>query len=484
MIPRVLMMALLGAATAAQAADGLEGRYYAGSAVSGAPTLVRIDATVDFDWGSDVPAAGLPADQFSVRWAGTVTAPITGAWTFTTVADDGVMLSVDGQTIVDDWSDHSARDASGTVTLQAGQPVEIAIAYYERGGQAVARLHWQGPGTPREPVPTSALRTPAAFAAQIPSTSATSPASIAITNRTGAALHVAPGRTQQRILAGDRTVAEVPLLPFIANPVTVIAGGQRAAGRIMWSVTPLVGPELHVRAGDSLLISMPADGVLEVVRGSGKELDGLPVLAGIQVPVRFRVPGAHQVRLRSRAGAVLGERQVTAVAAVFPRPIASEIGFARPLTPVIDPPGASVTVVGGSPTTCLASGPDAAGVWRVRPLTMHDARAVARLGGAQGPILDVLTIDAFTISNDFEGGFVYARDAQGFGHGTFSFQLVPRLAYLDIEVDFFIPTASVNGQTRFTVPGSALDAEGRWSAPFILSPGADRTCTKLTVTQP
>ncbi len=32
------------------------------------PVYVRNDRDIDFDWGSDSPAPGVPDDNFSVRW--------------------------------------------------------------------------------------------------------------------------------------------------------------------------------------------------------------------------------------------------------------------------------------------------------------------------------------------------------------------------------------------------------------------------------
>ena len=73
-------------------------------------------------------------------------APVTGTYTFTTTSDDGVRLYVNGQLLVDNWTDHAATQNSGTLSLVAGQKYDIRLEFYERGGLATARLSWAYPG--------------------------------------------------------------------------------------------------------------------------------------------------------------------------------------------------------------------------------------------------------------------------------------------------------------------------------------------------
>jgi len=126
---------------------GLLGRYYGGMALAGNPLLTRIEA-VDFNWGSAAPGIGVPANQFSVRWTGTITVPTTGSYRFRTVSDDGVRLWIGGSQRINNWNNHSsASDTSGTINLTAGQRVSVTLEYFENGGDAVMRLQWRRPGT-------------------------------------------------------------------------------------------------------------------------------------------------------------------------------------------------------------------------------------------------------------------------------------------------------------------------------------------------
>ena len=144
---------------------GLLGTYWANQTETGTPAGSRTDGTVNFDWGTSGPGAfGIGPYNFSARWTGTVEAPVTGTYTFTTKSDDGVRLSVNGATVISDWTDHAPTVDSGTVSLTAGQKVPITMDYYQNGGGAVAKLSWSYPGTAQQVIPQTRLYPPAVAA--------------------------------------------------------------------------------------------------------------------------------------------------------------------------------------------------------------------------------------------------------------------------------------------------------------------------------
>ncbi|HRU92598.1 MAG TPA: glycoside hydrolase family 3 N-terminal domain-containing protein, partial [Candidatus Marinimicrobia bacterium] len=51
---------------------GMKGEYFDNMELSGKPVLTRIDSTIDFSFGTNSPAPGLPKDQFSIRWTGKI----------------------------------------------------------------------------------------------------------------------------------------------------------------------------------------------------------------------------------------------------------------------------------------------------------------------------------------------------------------------------------------------------------------------------
>ncbi len=138
------------------ATGGLSATYYDNVDLTGA-TVARVDPAVDFNWGTGGPATGIAADTFSARWVGSVLPPATGTYTFFTQSDDGVRLWVNGQQLVNNWTDHSLTENSGTISLTAGVRYSVRMEFYERGGDAVARLLWSGPSTAKAVIPQSAL---------------------------------------------------------------------------------------------------------------------------------------------------------------------------------------------------------------------------------------------------------------------------------------------------------------------------------------
>ena len=104
------------------------------------------------------PAANsFPADNFSIRWSGSVEAPVSGAAVLQTVADDGTRVWFDGQLVINNWVPQGATPKAATVNLVAGTRHTLVVEYFEQGGDASARLEWQLPGSAMTVVPTTRL---------------------------------------------------------------------------------------------------------------------------------------------------------------------------------------------------------------------------------------------------------------------------------------------------------------------------------------
>ena len=117
------------------------GEYYANPTLSGAPTLVRYDAILDFNWDPhESPGPGIPDDYFSVRWTRSVYFE-EGRYRFTTTTDDGVRLYVDGNLLIDEWHVMAATSFSEEKDLSQGTHT-VMMEYFEGNGKAVARLDW------------------------------------------------------------------------------------------------------------------------------------------------------------------------------------------------------------------------------------------------------------------------------------------------------------------------------------------------------
>ncbi len=104
------------------------------------------------------PPQGLRSDYFSVRWLGEIQVPKTDDYTFITGSDDGIRVWLNGEMIIDNWTDHDrAEDTAQPVNLLAGRKYSIVVEGYENGGEAEWQLYWRSASIQRTPVPQSAL---------------------------------------------------------------------------------------------------------------------------------------------------------------------------------------------------------------------------------------------------------------------------------------------------------------------------------------
>lgn len=123
----------------------LRGEYFANHEFAGEPRLRRDDATVDFTWWDAVPAPGLPADSFSVRWTGTLVPPVTGSYALGARAQGGVRLFLDDSLLVEFSDRHVVLTQWATVDLTAGAARRLRIEYFDRRADASVQLVWAVP---------------------------------------------------------------------------------------------------------------------------------------------------------------------------------------------------------------------------------------------------------------------------------------------------------------------------------------------------
>jgi len=109
--------------------------------LSGTPALTRIDSTINFSFGTNSPAPGIPEDRFSVRWTGKIIPPDT-IHHIGTSCDDGARLYLDGKLIIDDWIEHGEKPLSAEYELLPGKEYEVVFEYFDNSLGATARLTW------------------------------------------------------------------------------------------------------------------------------------------------------------------------------------------------------------------------------------------------------------------------------------------------------------------------------------------------------
>lgn len=105
---------------------------------TGPPDVSRQEIAVDHQWWQGSPDPAISPDHFVARWTRTL-ALTSGTYEFAVTADDGVRLIVDGNTVIDRWTDQGATTYTATVTLGTGTHT-VVMEYYENAWDAFARL--------------------------------------------------------------------------------------------------------------------------------------------------------------------------------------------------------------------------------------------------------------------------------------------------------------------------------------------------------
>lgn len=140
--------------------NGLKAVYFHGVNLdptdSGGVPITQVDPIIDYS-KPNFPISFNPQDNFSVRWSGQVQPRFDGAYTFTTVSDDGVRLWVNGQEIINDWTYHGPTTDTGTITLAANQRYNIVMEFFQGTGGADAHLSWSSSNQEPQIIPQSQL---------------------------------------------------------------------------------------------------------------------------------------------------------------------------------------------------------------------------------------------------------------------------------------------------------------------------------------
>ncbi|MBT1700332.1 hypothetical protein KK083_25825 [Fulvivirgaceae bacterium PWU4] len=137
---------------------GLRAEYFNNVTLAAPVVTTRVDAQINFDWGTGSPGAGINENNYSARWTGQVESPITGNVIFSTVSDDGVRLWVNDVQVIDNWTTHApTANNSIPIALTAGLKYNIRMEFFENAGGAVARLLWSYTGQSQQPVPQARL---------------------------------------------------------------------------------------------------------------------------------------------------------------------------------------------------------------------------------------------------------------------------------------------------------------------------------------
>lgn len=106
------------------------------------------------------PYSGTGRTNYSIRYSGQILAPQSGEYTFTTVADDGAVLTIGDTEVIRDAGPHFAEEHTGTITLEKGTYYPFTLEYYNGDLGGSIQLSWTPPGGRREVIPAESLFLP------------------------------------------------------------------------------------------------------------------------------------------------------------------------------------------------------------------------------------------------------------------------------------------------------------------------------------
>ena len=215
--------------------NGLRAEFFAGLTPGIAPPLLaRTDPNIDFDWGSGSPGIGVPVDDFSARWSGFLTAPVTESFTFYVPSDNGVRVWINQELVLDKWT---PQDIAGwhnfTLPMTGNVAVPFMVEYAELNGGANITLYWFSSTLPWEAIATARFT------------------SAAPTNRPPVLITPASQSTVRGSIVSYQAVASDPDF----NPLIWSAGGL-PAGLVINAATGVISGTVPVTAAPSNSVTL------------------------------------------------------------------------------------------------------------------------------------------------------------------------------------------------------------------------------------
>ena len=508
---------------------GLVGKYFANKDFTGA-SVVATDPSLLFDWGLNAPVVGIPAQKFSAMWSGQILPQFSEIYTFSMWAADGVIVTINGKTIIDNWSElnnTNAASVSGSIALTAGAPADIQIRYFTNAGSAVLHAWWSSPSTKAVLIPTSQLfpTMPLAPVLDLKSTQFHGESSsIFKVDKTTYGIvqsYVSPmwvegnvGTTDGAVSAwidgapirrvqlerpgvwyatesGASQALGVSLKPAAIHRLDVrgsSVGASSMALYAMWRPLDLgslpYGLEsVVIRQWDSLLVTQPGAGALLEIDPAYSGLAfkvGYSGVPGQLFPMRFGVPGVYRVQARID-GVLKGSIKVTVIAADIPGLVACQSGFKRLKAVTVNPAAnrTSVEFTAADPQWMqisdnrdLATGKELI----VRPMSRGDRVVQARLGSATGPIITEKAVNSFLMSTTAEFRIlVTATYPDGSRACAAELVMEPRVPDLSVKLWTFKAGVTLDDSSASRIFSSNLfvpqaDGSGRYAYKLLCSP--------------
>jgi beta-glucosidase len=139
---------------AAPGVQGLTAAYYPNTTWTGTPVLTRTEPWIDTDYHLVPPVPGLLANSWSVRWTGSLVAPVTGDYVLNLTSRGSATLYLDGSAFIRGPGNFPSGTTSATVHLDAGVARQVQVDY---AGGSTVELGWTAPPGAEDPAIAQAV---------------------------------------------------------------------------------------------------------------------------------------------------------------------------------------------------------------------------------------------------------------------------------------------------------------------------------------
>ncbi len=134
---------------------GLVARYYYNIDCVGTPFTSKVEKnSISFTYNNETQKPY--RSPFGIEWEGYLSITQKGIYQFATNSDDGSIVCIDGNVVVDNDDVHAIRYISGIMNLEEGFH-HIRIKYFDSGGGAIMEFLWTPPGGKESDVPGNVL---------------------------------------------------------------------------------------------------------------------------------------------------------------------------------------------------------------------------------------------------------------------------------------------------------------------------------------
>lgn len=116
--------------------EGLKAEYFNNKNLEGSPVATRTEKIINHIWSDKPDVNGIGADNFSIRYTGTIKPQKTGYYKLGVKGDDGYRLFVDDKMVIEEWHDQGANLKTASMLLETGKEYRVKLEYYENGGTA------------------------------------------------------------------------------------------------------------------------------------------------------------------------------------------------------------------------------------------------------------------------------------------------------------------------------------------------------------